>query len=316
MYLQLNNLHKRFGQHPVVKGLHLGLNKGQILCLLGSSGCGKTTTLKMIAGLLAPDDGAIIIDGQDVTRLPPEARPVSTVFQAYALFPNMTVLENVTYGLRVRRVPKKEAEAQGMEYLGLARLEEYAKARVFEISGGQQQRVALMRSLILKPKVLLLDEPLSNLDAKLRVAMRVELKELRTRFDLTMVFVTHDREEAMVIADQVAVMNDGQIVQTGPPQELYDHPRNSYVMEFLGEANALQYNGGRLLLRPEDLYFSPDGPIEATVLRQNYYGFYREYLLETPQGRLAVISTKDELHPKGARVRLAVRAQRALTPEQ
>ena len=174
MYLELKNISKSFGEKEVVKDLSLALPKGELLCLLGASGCGKTTTLKMISGFLKTDKGQILVDGQDITTLAPEKRPVSTVFQSYALFPHMSVLENVIYGLKFRGIRKKEAKEMGMEYLKIVDMEEYAGASIGEISGGQQQRVALVRSLITKPKVLLLDEPLSNLDAKLRVKVPVE----------------------------------------------------------------------------------------------------------------------------------------------
>ena len=307
MYLELNNLHKSFGENKVVKGVDLELEKGNILCLLGSSGCGKTTTLRMIAGLLTPDQGMIKVDGEDITNLAPERRPVSTVFQSYALFPNMSVLGNVIYGLRLRKVPKREAQRQGMEYLKIANLEEYAHAKVYEISGGQQQRVALMRSLILKPKALLLDEPLSNLDAKLRAKMRIELKELRDKFDITMIFVTHDREEAMVIADKVAVMNEGKIIQSGRPEDLYNKPADSFVMEFLGDKNTLMLDNEQLELRPEDLFFTPQGRFNATVLRRDFYGFYQIYEVDTQQGKLTVLAGKDEAYNVGDALRFDIK---------
>jgi len=307
MYLQLSNLHKSFDGREVVKGISLSLEKSNILCLLGASGCGKTTTLRMISGLLNADQGQVIIDGEDITGLPPEKRPVSTVFQSYALFPNMNVLENVIYGLKLRKIPLKAAKAQGMEYLEIAGLTQYANSRVYEISGGEQQRVALMRALILKPKVLLLDEPLSNLDAKLRIKMRIELKELRDKFNITMVFVTHDREEAMVISDKIAVMNEGRIVQIGAPGELYNKPHDGFVMEFFGDVNNFKLGEKNIKLRPEDLYFSPEGKYTGKILRHDFYGFYRIYRVDSALGRLAILSPKEEIYNIGDTVRFSIK---------
>ena len=179
MYLELKNLHKRFDREPVVEDLHLSLEKGQLLCILGSSGCGKTTTLNMIGGFLAPDSGRVLLDGEDITAIPPERRPVTTVFQAYGLFPHMTVLQNVLYGLKFQRIRRNDAREKGLRYLDMVGLSDYAGAYIHEISGGQQQRVDLARALIVEPKLCLLDEPFSNLDAALRTRMRKELKNLQ-----------------------------------------------------------------------------------------------------------------------------------------
>lgn len=233
MYLTLSQLCKRFGEKEVVKDLSLSLDRGQLLCILGSSGCGKTTTLNMIGGFLSPDQGQITLDGQDITHTPPEQRPVTTVFQSYGLFPHMTVLQNVVYGLKFRSYSKREARQKGMQYLELVGLSGYADARIYEISGGQQQRVALARALIVEPKLCLLDEPFSNLDAALRFRMREELKGLQRELGMTMVFVTHDQEEALHLADRVAIMDQGCLVQEGSPLELYRHPANSFVSGFL-----------------------------------------------------------------------------------
>ena len=233
MYLELNHIRKSFRDKPVVQDLCLGLDRGGLLSILGPSGCGKTTTLHMIGGFLSPDAGQILLDGEDITASPPERRPVSTVFQSYSLFPHMTVLENVIYGLKFRGVKRGPAREKGRRYLEMVGLAEYANARVYEISGGQQQRVALARALIVEPKLCLLDEPFSNLDAALRFRMRDELKGLQQELGMTMVFVTHDQEEALHLADRVAIMDQGCLVQEGSPLELYRHPASSFVSDFL-----------------------------------------------------------------------------------
>lgn len=234
MYLEIKNLNKRFDGKAAVRDLSLDVAQGEILCILGSSGCGKTTTLNMIGGFLTPDSGTILLDGQDITALPPERRPVSTVFQSYGLFPHMTVLQNVTYGLKFRHISRAEAKKKGMRYLELVGLADRADARIHELSGGQQQRVALARSLIVEPKVCLLDEPLSNLDAALRARMRGELRRLQRELGITMVFVTHDQEEALVLADHIAVMEHGVLLQHDTPQTVYRHPASEAVASFLG----------------------------------------------------------------------------------
>lgn len=290
MYLQLNNLSKSFGENKVVKGISLAIEKGEILCLLGPSGCGKTTTLKMIGGFLEADSGKILIDGRDVTALPPEERPVSTVFQSYALFPHLTVLENVIYGLKFQGYSKKDAIQKGMEYLEIVGLKEYAKAKIHEISGGQQQRVALVRSLIVNPKVLLLDEPLSNLDAKLRIKMREEIKSIQKKFNMTMVFVTHDQEEALVLGDKIAIMNEGDLIQIGSPEEVYYNPSSLFSMNFLGASNKIKDSIGKdFYVRPENVIITPEGDIKGKVIDRTFLGFYNQYKVDIGE---SVIVTK------------------------
>lgn len=247
MYLELEHLKKHYGDKAVVQDLSLTLEKGQLLCILGSSGCGKTTTLNMIGGFLTPDSGRILLDGQDITGLPPERRPVSTVFQSYSLFPHMTVLENVVYGLKFRGVRRAQAREKGMRYLEMVGLAEYANAPIFEISGGQQQRVALARALIVEPKLCLLDEPFSNLDASLRFRMREELKKLQRDLGMTMVFVTHDQEEALHLADRIVIMEQGVLVQNDTPMEVYRHPATPFVADFLGMSSLLWTEDGTLM---------------------------------------------------------------------
>ena len=295
MYLELKNVSKSFGEKEVVKDLSLDLPKGELLCLLGASGCGKTTTLKMISGFLKADKGQILVDGQDITALEPEKRPVSTVFQSYALFPHMSVLDNVIYGLKFQGIRKKEARDMGMEYLKIVDMEEYARASIGEISGGQQQRVALVRSLITKPKVLLLDEPLSNLDAKLRVKMREEIREIQKKYEITMVFVTHDQEEAMVLGDQIAIIDEGRLVQIGKPEDVYLHPQNAFARDFLGISNQFtSTNGEKICCRPEELEFSSEGIVKGIVRQEEFLGFYRQYYIETENHENIIVRTERE----------------------
>lgn len=317
MYVTLENLNKSFRNNRVVKGLSLGLAQGEILCVLGASGCGKTTTLKMVGGFLTPDAGRILLDGEDITKLPPERRPVSTVFQSYALFPNMTVLQNVTYGLKFKKVKRKEASDLGKEYLSMVGLSEYGDVRIYELSGGQQQRVALARALIVHPKLLLLDEPLSNLDAKLRLRMRDEIREIRQRFDVTMIFVTHDQEEAMSIADRIAIMKEGRLLQVGSPEEIYNYPADEYVMRFLGLANCMELPGSPqgsrpLYVRPEDLMVDERGTIVGTVRKREYLGFYTQYEVETACGILTLRTMEDKYRQPGEEIRLSIREKRSL----
>ena len=233
MYLELEHIKKTFRDKPVVQDLSLTLSRGELLCILGSSGCGKTTTLNIIGGFLSPDSGRVILDGQDITNIPSERRPVSTVFQSYSLFPHMTVLENVIYGLKFRGYKRRAAREKGMRYLDMVGLAEYANSHIYEISGGQQQRVALARALIVEPKLCLLDEPFSNLDAALRFRMREELKNLQKELGMTMVFVTHDQEEALHLADRITIMEQGVVVQDDSPMNLYRNPANNFVADFL-----------------------------------------------------------------------------------
>ena len=294
--LQHGRNSKSFGEKEVVKDLSLSLPKGELLCLLGASGCGKTTTLKMISGFLKTDEGQILVDGQDITTLAPEKRPVSTVFQSYALFPHMSVLENVIYGLKFRGIRKKEAREMGMESIG-------------EISGGQQQRVALVRSLITKPKVLLLDEPLSNLDAKLRVKMREEIREIQKKYEITMVFVTHDQEEAMVLGDQIAIMDQGKLVQIGKPEEVYLHPQNDFARDFLGISNRFaDIHGNTICCRPEELEFAAEGSVKGIVRQEEFLGFYRQYYVETMNHEHIIVRTDRNIKVEaGKEVQLRVK---------
>ena len=239
--LELKKIKKSFSKdETVLKEISLSIGKGEFITLLGSSGCGKTTTLRIIAGLETPDSGQVFLDGKDVTDLAPEARDVNTVFQNYALFPHMTVADNIGYGLKLKKVPKAEIRKRVAEMLELVQLPGYEKRKPSELSGGQRQRVAIARSLVNNPKVLLLDEPLGALDLQLRRAMQLELKKLQKKLGITFVYITHDQEEAINMSDRIAVMNQGRFEQIGSPDEIYNHPKTSYVATFVGNANILK----------------------------------------------------------------------------
>jgi spermidine/putrescine transport system ATP-binding protein len=237
--VKLENLCKIFGEVLAVDHVNLDIKMGEFVTLLGPSGCGKTTTLRMIAGLEVPTSGAIYLEGQDYTCIPPEKRPVNMVFQAYALFPHLTIAENISFGPRIKKLPEDQIKLGVEEMLRLVQLEGYGPRRPDQLSGGQAQRVALARALINQPKVLLLDEPLGALDLKLRKAMQLELRSIQQRLGMTFVYVTHDQEEAMVMSDRIVLMNKGKIVQIGTPSEIYNHPANEFVSRFIGEANLL-----------------------------------------------------------------------------
>ncbi|MEY2196176.1 ABC transporter ATP-binding protein [Neobacillus sp. BF23-41] len=239
-YLCLENVVKTFNKTEVVKKMSLEIKQGELVSFLGPSGCGKTTTLNMIAGFLDVDGGRIVVDGKPVHLLPPNKREMGMVFQNYALFPHMTVFDNVAYGLKLRKVSKSEIHTRVTEALEMVRLACYEKRYPKELSGGQQQRVSLARALVIKPKVLLLDEPLSNLDAKLRQEMREEIVEIQKKVGITTIFVTHDQEEALAISDRIAVMYEGRIEQVDTPVAIYNHPQTDFVSRFIGEVNQIQ----------------------------------------------------------------------------
>jgi spermidine/putrescine transport system ATP-binding protein len=236
--IELKALTKRYSE-TAVDAIDLDIASGEFFSLLGPSGCGKTTTLRMIAGFVQPTSGEILLDGSDVSRVPPEKRNVNTVFQSYALFPFLTVRDNVAFGLRYRKVSKADVTRRVGNALDLVEMGSYAKRRPAELSGGQQQRVALARALVLNPAVLLLDEPLGALDAKLRRSLKVELKALQERVGITFLYVTHDQEEALTMSDRLAVMRDGRLAQVGTPREVYEAPATAYVADFLGVSNLM-----------------------------------------------------------------------------
>ena len=315
--ISLDGVSRRFGDAVAVERIDLELAAGEFFALLGPSGCGKTTTLRMIGGFELPTTGRIRLAGKDVTALPPHRRDVNTVFQSYALFPHLSVLDNVTFGLRRKGVAKSEAEKRAHEYLDLVGLSGFGTRRPLQLSGGQQQRVALARALVNHPKVLLLDEPMGALDAKIRKSMQLELKRIQREVGITFLYVTHDQTEAMSMADRLAVMNLGHVEDLGAPQRVYDRPATQFVAEFLGTCNVLPLTadasgarlpdggavavkdviapkgaGWKIGIRPEKIALDPIGPeapagpnrTTAIVTEISYLGASTEAHLETPWG--------------------------------
>jgi spermidine/putrescine transport system ATP-binding protein len=327
--IQLRDLYKYFGETPAVNGVSLDVRDGEFLTLLGPSGCGKTTTLRMIGGFEHPSSGSIFINGQEMGDRPPYRRPVNTVFQNYALFPHMTVGQNVAYGLEMAGVPKPERQQRVAQALEMVRLPHVENRKPSELSGGQQQRVALARALVNRPAVLLLDEPLGALDLKLRKAMQLELKQLNREVGATFVYVTHDQEEALTMSDRIAVMNEGQILQLGTPEEIYERPRTRFVADFIGQTNFLDVTvreasgdtasvelpgvgnlrvrrpadgpasgPAALAVRPEKVALAEDIPGGAPVGWNRltgrleeivYVGTFTHYLVTLPQGQIVTV---------------------------
>ena len=266
-FLEVQNLVKSFGTNTVVKGVNFAFEKGEFISLLGPSGCGKTTILRMIAGFERPTSGAIRVDGEDITHLKPNQRKLGMVFQAYALFPNLTVGDNIGFGLKIAGMPAGQRRARVEEMLKLIGLPGFEKRFPYEMSGGQQQRVALARAIAPKPRLLLLDEPLSALDAKIRVSLREEIRAIQRDLGITTVFVTHDQEEAMSISDRIVVMNAGNLDQTGSPHEIYNRPKTRFVATFVGQLNALPEAsfGPSRAIRPELISLAPRPETDTTL---------------------------------------------------
>ena len=290
MYLKIENISKIFEKGRGVKNISFQLEKGELVSFLGPSGCGKTTLLNIIGGFVKNDSGSIYLEDKDITECPPEKREIVTVFQNYALFPHMNVVENVKYGLKYRGYNKEEQIKLAKEYLKIVGLEGYEKNSVGELSGGQQQRVALARALVLQPKILLLDEPFSNLDAKLKIAMREEIKELQKRLGISMIFVTHDQEEALSISDRIVVMSNGEIVQIGKPEEIYYSPKNRYVAEFIGKINFLEIGNKR----PEEIKMRRYNSGDAVILNREFMGATTLFVVERLEKKIYVTISGEE----------------------
>src|SRR5438874_6361089 len=333
--IALEGVSKGFGKVAAVNDVSLSIGEGEFFSLLGPSGCGKTTSLRMIAGFEQPDAGRILLQGDDVTRVPPNRRPVNMVFQQYALFPHMSVYDNVAFGLKVKRVDRREHAGRIKEMLRVVELEGFEKRRPRQLSGGQQQRVALARALVNSPAALLLDEPLGALDVKLRKQMQLELKAIQNDVGTTFVYVTHDQEEALAMSDRIAVMNGGLVEQTGSPREIYERPATAFVADFIGSLNAFDLRIDELIgqnavmrlgesarivvpveaghkpgetlraaVRPERVQIAPAGGAaldggsraDGTVAEVVFLGMYLQYHVDTAAGRLISHRLADEAH--------------------
>ena len=290
--LQLQQIRKSFANTEVLKGIDLEAGQGEFITLLGASGCGKTTTLRIIAGLELPDSGQVILEGHNITDWEPNKRDVNTVFQNYALFPHMNVADNVGYGLKIRKVPKAQIAERVERALRLVKLEEYGKRMPDQLSGGQKQRIAIARAVINEPKVLLLDEPLGALDLKLRRQMQLELKRLQKQLGITFIYITHDQEEAINMSDRIGVMHEGVLEQMGTPNEVYYRPRTSYVADFVGNANILHKNGETLAIRSENIRMDGESVCtqEAVVVEKSFAGGQLRILFRLSDGQLLTAS--------------------------
>jgi len=285
--VRIAGLAKSYGTVVAVDGIDLEIGRGEFFTMLGPSGSGKTTTLRMIAGFAKPDAGTIELDGRDVSSLPPFDRNVNTVFQDYALFPHMTVQQNVEYGLRVKRVPKTERRLKAQEALSLVRLGGYGDRKPGQLSGGQRQRVALARAIVNTPRALLLDEPLGALDLKLRQELQIELKQIQRELGMTFIYVTHDQEEALTMSDRIAVFNEGRIEQIGTPAEMYEHPLTAFVAGFIGTSNILQRDGRTFTVRPEKIRLSTDEAADGepgTIAAAVYLGPVTKFVVSLDRG--------------------------------
>ena len=324
--IEIRNVSKSFGDKCILNNVSISVKKGEFLTLLGASGCGKTTLLRMLAGFGHPDSGEILINGVDITDIPPHERPVNTVFQRYALFPHLDVYENIAFGLKLQKVPEDEIDRKVRRVLKMVSMTDYEDRDVESLSGGQQQRVAIARAIVNEPKVLLLDEPLSALDLKMRNDMQIELKEMHRKLGITFVYVTHDQEEALTLSDTIVVLDDGNIRQIGTPTDIYNEPQNAFVADFIGESNILN---GRMIkdklvefaghefecidegfgedvevdvvVRPEDIYITkkPEGAqLTAKVKSCTFKGVHYEMFVDTDKGYELMIQDYNAFEPE------------------
>ena len=332
--IEFKNICKSFGDKCVLNDVSISVKQGEFLTLLGPSGCGKTTLLRMLAGFGSPDSGQILINGVDITDIPPHERPVNTVFQRYALFPHLDVYENIAFGLKLQKVPVDEIDIRVRKVLRMVSMTDYEDRDVESLSGGQQQRVAIARAIVNQPKVLLLDEPLAALDLKMRKDMQIELKEMHKKLGITFVYVTHDQEEALTLSDTIVVMNEGKIQQVGTPTDIYNEPQNSFVADFIGESNILN---GRMVkdklvefvghefecidegfgenvevdvvVRPEDIYIMnriEGSQLTAKVKSCTFKGVHYEMFVDTDKGHELMIQDYNAFEP-GSEVGLIIK---------
>ncbi len=329
--IDLKNISKEYDGVKVLKDINLYIRKKEFVTLLGPSGCGKTTTLRIIGGFETPTSGELLFEGKEISHIPPYKRRVNTVFQKYALFPHLNVHDNIAFGLKLKKMSRKEIDIKVDAMLDLVNLQGYAKRHVDALSGGQQQRVAIARSLVNEPEVLLLDEPLGALDLKLRKEMQLELKDMQQRLGITFLYVTHDQEEALTMSDTIVVMRDGNILQIGDPKRIYDEPANAFVADFIGESNILkgtmvrdelvEFAGGRfpcvdfgfgenapvdVVIRPEDIMLVGEdvGQLVGTIKSVLFKGVHYEMMIDCGEYTFKVHSTS--MQPQGSRVGLNI----------
>ncbi len=302
--VRLVDVRKSYGDVAAVDGVTLEVARGEFFTLLGPSGSGKTTTLRLIAGFERPDGGRIELSGADVTGLAPYARDVNTVFQDYALFPHMSVAENVEYGLRVKGVPRPKRRAQAQTALERVRLGGLGARKPIQLSGGQRQRVALARAIVNQPRVLLLDEPLGALDLKLRQEMQSFLKALQQELQITFVYVTHDQEEALTMSDRLAVFNDGRIEQVGTPQDVYEQPLTEFVAGFVGVSNIVEEHGRRFTVRPEKIRIVDSGGRPGTIADAVFVGMFTRYVVDLDDGTRLTVVRQNDASPEKKRARV------------
>lgn len=296
MYLSLKNISKKYKDKEILKNITFDIKEGELVCILGPSGCGKTTLLNIIGGFVSDYSGDVLLSNENINNIPPEKREIATVFQSYGLFTHKNVIDNVSYGLKLLKIDKNTREKKARDMLEKVGLAGYEKKKIKELSGGEQQRVAIARSMVLNPKLLLLDEPLSNLDVHLRDVMRKEIKRIQKQFGVTMIIVTHDQEDAFKLADRVVVINEGHIEQIGTPEELYKQPKSNFISSFIGENNII---GENLVIRPEEISIKLDNSGDGEVVDVTYLGATVEYLVENSDGntlKVLMISTAERFN--------------------